>query len=40
MDGLDGRKDVFIIGATNRPDIIDGGMCVWRWRNVINMKIM
>jgi ribosome biogenesis ATPase len=26
MDGLDGRKQVFIIAATNRPDIIDPAM--------------
>ena len=26
MDGLNERKDVFIIGATNRPDIIDKAM--------------
>ena len=25
MDGLEGRRGVFIIGATNRPDIIDRG---------------
>ena len=23
MDGMSSKKDVFIIGATNRPDIID-----------------
>jgi len=23
MDGMDSRKDVYIISATNRPDIID-----------------
>ena len=23
MDGMDTRKDVYIIAATNRPDIID-----------------
>ena len=23
MDGMDSRKDVYIIAATNRPDIID-----------------
>ncbi|ETL47050.1 hypothetical protein F441_03317, partial [Phytophthora nicotianae CJ01A1] len=26
MDGLDGRRNVFIIAATNRPDIIDPAM--------------
>lgn len=26
MDGLDGRKNVFVIAATNRPDIIDPAM--------------
>lgn len=26
LDGLDSRKQVFIIAATNRPDIIDGAM--------------
>ncbi len=26
MDGLDERKDVFVIAATNRPDIIDPAM--------------
>ena len=26
MDGLDGRKHVFVIAATNRPDIIDPAM--------------
>jgi SpoVK/Ycf46/Vps4 family AAA+-type ATPase len=26
MDGLDGRKQVFVIAATNRPDIIDPAM--------------
>lgn len=26
LDGLDGRKQVFIIAATNRPDIIDSAM--------------
>ncbi len=23
LDGLDQKKDVFVIGATNRPDLID-----------------
>lgn len=23
MDGVEGRQQVFLIGATNRPDIID-----------------
>ena len=23
MDGIDGRQEVYIIAATNRPDIID-----------------
>lgn len=26
MDGLDERRDVFVIAATNRPDIIDSAM--------------
>jgi ribosome biogenesis ATPase len=26
MDGMEGRKQVFIIAATNRPDIIDPAM--------------
>ena len=26
MDGMDSRKDVYIIGATNRPDIIDSAI--------------
>jgi ribosome biogenesis ATPase len=26
MDGLEDRKDVFVIAATNRPDIIDPAM--------------
>ncbi|CAH0487800.1 unnamed protein product [Peronospora farinosa] len=26
MDGLDGRRNVFVIAATNRPDIIDSAM--------------
>src|SRR5690606_3029425 len=26
MDGIEGRKGVFVIGATNRPDIIDPAM--------------
>lgn len=26
MDGLEARKDVFVIAATNRPDVIDGAM--------------
>lgn len=26
MDGLEERKDVFVIAATNRPDIIDPAM--------------
>jgi len=26
MDGLDERRDVFVIAATNRPDIIDPAM--------------
>ena len=26
MDGLESRKQVFVIGATNRPDIIDPAM--------------
>lgn len=26
MDGMGGKKNVFIIGATNRPDIIDGAV--------------
>ncbi|KAI3613605.1 ribosome biogenesis atpase rix7 [Moniliophthora roreri] len=27
LDGLDARKSVFVIGATNRPDMIDPAMC-------------
>lgn len=27
LDGLDDRKGVFVIGATNRPDMIDPAMC-------------
>ena len=26
MDGMGSKKNVFIIGATNRPDIIDGAI--------------
>merc|ERR1712013_752147 len=26
MDGMGAKKNVFIIGATNRPDIIDGAI--------------
>jgi len=26
MDGMNTRKDVFIIAATNRPDIIDSAI--------------
>jgi ribosome biogenesis ATPase len=26
LDGLDSRKDVFVVAATNRPDIIDPAM--------------
>lgn len=26
MDGLDDRRNVFVIAATNRPDIIDPAM--------------
>ncbi len=26
MDGLEARRSVFVIGATNRPDIIDPAM--------------
>lgn len=26
MDGMSSKKNVFIIGATNRPDIIDGAI--------------
>ena len=26
MDGMDSRKDVYIIAATNRPDIIDSAI--------------
>ena len=32
MDGLEGRKNVFIIGATNRPDIIDSGIFFFFFR--------
>ncbi|TKA57154.1 hypothetical protein B0A53_01110 [Rhodotorula sp. CCFEE 5036] len=27
LDGLESRKQVFVIGATNRPDILDPAMC-------------
>ncbi|KZS92002.1 AAA-domain-containing protein [Sistotremastrum niveocremeum HHB9708] len=27
LDGLDARKSVYVIGATNRPDMIDPAMC-------------
>lgn len=27
MDGLDARKSVYVIAATNRPDMIDPAMC-------------
>lgn len=27
LDGLDDRKGVYVIGATNRPDMIDPAMC-------------
>jgi ribosome biogenesis ATPase len=27
LDGLDERKSVYVIGATNRPDMIDPAMC-------------
>ena len=27
LDGLDERKGVYVIGATNRPDMIDPAMC-------------
>lgn len=27
LDGLDGRKNVYVVAATNRPDIIDPAMC-------------
>ena len=27
LDGLDSRKGVFVLGATNRPDMIDPAMC-------------
>ena len=27
LDGLEDRKNVFVIGATNRPDMIDPAMC-------------
>ena len=27
LDGLDERKNVYVIGATNRPDMIDPAMC-------------
>ena len=26
MDGIEVRRDVFVIGATNRPDMIDPAM--------------
>ena len=27
LDGLDGRKNVYVVAATNRPDMIDPAMC-------------
>jgi len=27
LDGLDARRSVFVLGATNRPDIVDPAMC-------------
>ena len=27
LDGLDARKSVYVIAATNRPDMIDPAMC-------------
>jgi ribosome biogenesis ATPase len=27
LDGLDNRKNVYVVAATNRPDIIDPAMC-------------
>ena len=27
LDGLNARKAVFVVGATNRPDMIDPAMC-------------
>ncbi|KAI0318605.1 P-loop containing nucleoside triphosphate hydrolase protein [Amylostereum chailletii] len=27
LDGLDARRGVFVLGATNRPDVIDPAMC-------------
>ncbi|KZV77222.1 AAA-domain-containing protein [Peniophora sp. CONT] len=27
LDGLDARKGVFVLGATNRPDMVDPAMC-------------
>ena len=27
LDGLDERRDVYVIAATNRPDMIDPAMC-------------
>ena len=29
MDGIDGRQEVYIIAATNRPDIIDKALLRW-----------
>ena len=26
MDGLDGRRNVFVVAATNRPELIDPAM--------------
>jgi len=29
MDGMNSKKNVFIIGATNRPDQIDSALSPW-----------
>lgn len=35
MDGMETKKNVFIIGATNRPDIIDAALLRPVWTCVV-----